>query len=232
MSRDIYTGYHGAMTAWRQMEVVSNNVANVNTHGFKAQELRFVVDENGNEGGLSPTRAAISEVAIDRSAGQLEATGDPTHLGVNGEGWLVVQGEGGQDLLTRNGKLQVQPDGSVLAAGLPLMTDAGPLRVEPTQSFSVEPSGRVLQGGEPVGTLRLVSAEELEPLGGSLYQAQGPVVDATATVEQGHLERSNVNPMDAMIDLIMASRHLEIAQKALQASEEMDRNSARNGSPK
>ncbi|MFT5584689.1 MAG: flagellar basal-body rod protein FlgF [Cognaticolwellia sp.] len=231
MSRDLYTGYHGAMTAWRQMEVVSNNVANVGTHGFKSQDVRFIVDDNENEGGLSPTRAAISAIDLDMRAGQLEATGNNNHIAVNGEGWFVVQG-GEDELLTRNGNLSVQSDGSILAAGLPLLGEGGPLRIEPTLPFTIDQNGQVMQEGEPVGKVRLAFAEELEPLGGSTYRPVGETRAAAGTVEQGHLERSNVDPMEAMVDLIMASRHLEIAQKALQASEEMDRNAARNGSPK
>ena len=231
MSRDIYTGYHGAMTAWRQMEVVSNNVANVGTHGFKSQDVRFIVDDNGNEGALSPTRAAVSAIDLDMRPGQLETTGNTNHIAVNGEGWFVVQG-GQDELLTRNGNLSVQADGSILAAGLPLLGDEGPLRVEPTLPFTIDRNGQVMQQGERVGKVRLAFADELEPLGSSTYRPVGGTRPAAGTVEQGHLERSNVDPMEAMVDLIMASRHLEIAQKALQASEEMDRNAARNGSPK
>lgn len=231
MSRDLYTGYHGAMTAWRQMEVVSNNVANVGTHGFKSQEVRFIVDDNENPGQLSPTRAAISDIDVDMRAGQLEATGNNNHIAVHGEGWFVVQ-SGTEELLTRNGNLSIQADGSVMAAGLPLLGENGPLRIEPTMPFTIDHNGQVMQEGERVDKIRLASAEDLEPLGASTYRAVGGMEPATGSVEQGHLERSNVDPMEAMVDLIMASRHLEIAQKALQASEEMDRNAARNGSPK
>lgn len=231
MSRDLYTGYHGAMTAWRQMEVVSNNVANVGTHGFKAQDVQFIVDDNENDGSLAPTRAAISDIRVDMREGQLEATGNNNHVAVHGEGWFVVQA-GQEELLTRNGNLSIQPDGSMLAAGLPLMGESGPLRIEPTLPFTIDQKGQVMQEGEPVGKIRLAMADDLEPLGASTYRAVGGMREASGSIEQGHLERSNVDPMEAMIDLIMASRHLEIAQKALQASEEMDRNAARNGSPK
>ncbi|MED5369498.1 MAG: flagellar hook basal-body protein [Myxococcota bacterium] len=231
MSRDIYTGYHGAMTAWRQLEVVSNNVANLSTHGFKAQDVRFVVDANPPDGELSPTRAAIEDIGLDLSEGSLERTGDPLHVAVTGQGWLVVDG-GGEELLTRNGKLQMSEDGTLLAAGLPLLGEDGPLQVDPSLDLSIDQLGNVSQAGEVVGRIRLAAAEELEPLGVSTYRPVGALQDATGSIEPGHLERSNVNPMEAMVDLIMASRRMEIAQKALQASEEMDRTSARNGSPK
>ncbi|HWI82103.1 flagellar basal-body rod protein FlgF [Ramlibacter sp.] len=234
MDRMLYVAMSGAKQAMDQHAAVANNMANVATTGFRAQVNSFqAVPVLGEE---SPTRAFVIATTprADFRAGPLSETGRPLDVAVRGDGWLVVQTEAGE-AYTRAGNLQVGADGQVTTmAGLPVVGDGGPLVVPPGAAISVaanglvtaRPAGNAATGLTEVGRLKLVNpapAELVRGEDGLFRMLDGlPAADAdpAVTVASGFLEGSNVNPVEAMVELIATARLLDMQMKSLQTADQ------------
>jgi len=218
MSRDLYSALSGAFGAWRQLEVVANNIANADTTGFKGERVTF--EGRGPDGAY----ARIADGVMDPRDGAPEATGLPTDIALQGEGWLLVQAPGGAPMLTRDGHLHVDAfDGTLQTAdGLPVLAEDGPVIVPPDRSVRISDDGTVLlDDGTELTTLRMVTAPA-EPAGGNLWRASGPIQDIAPRFVAGALESSNVDAVRAMVELVEAGRSFEQFQKVLQTSDELD----------
>jgi flagellar basal-body rod protein FlgF len=234
MDRMLYVAMSGAKQAMEQHASVANNMANVSTTGFRAQINAFqAVPVAGEE---AATRAFVVSTTpgADFRQGPLSETGRDLDVALKGEGWLVLQTEGGE-AYTRAGNLQVAPDGQVTsAAGLPVLGDGGPLVIPPGSTVSIAANGLVsarvpgsgATGLVEVGRLKLVNpaaGELVRGADGLFRMAEGlPPADADpgVAVASGYLEGSNVNAVDAMVDMIAVSRLLEMQMKALQTADE------------
>jgi flagellar basal-body rod protein FlgF len=228
VSREIYTGLSGASAIERQLEVLSNNIANSTTSGYRESRVAFRVDGEV-ETASGKTHAALGEVYASQQQGGAVEDGDPNHLMLEGDGWFVVQ-VGDEELLTRDGRFQRDTEGQLQTLdGYPVLGEGGPISIEEAR-FSVGDQGLVHgdESGE-IDTIKRVSAELVEPVGGNLYRARSETTASTAIVKQGFLESSNVNPMRAMSELILAGRRFEAVQKAMQASDELDQRANRSG---
>ena len=224
MSRSIYPALSGAKVAWKQMEMVSNNLANATSDGFK-QHRMALTSKRVNENALGNSYVAVAETVHDMSDGTLESTGVDTHLALRGRGFFVVQTEGGQ-VLQRAGNFRMNSDGELVnQRGQPVLTDAGPLEIPDRERIVIDKQGVVrTEGGGELGRLRIVDAEEVSPLGNGQWRADGGTVPAEDTVQvlQGALEKSNADPIRGMIELVEASRYFEAYQKAMRTSDELD----------
>ncbi len=224
MSRSIYPALSGAKVAWKQMEMVSNNLANATSDGFK-QHRMALTSKRVNENALGNSYVAVAETVHDMSDGTLESTGVDTNLALRGRGFFVVQTEGGQ-VLQRAGNFRMNSDGELVnQRGQPVLTDAGPLEIPDRERIVIDKQGVVrTEGGGELGRLRIVDAEEVSPLGNGQWRADGGTVPAEDTVQvlQGALEKSNADPIRGMIELVEASRYFEAYQKAMRTSDELD----------
>jgi flagellar basal-body rod protein FlgF len=234
VDRMLYVAMSGARQAMEQHASVANNMANVSTTGFRAQINSFrAVPVVGEE---SPTRAFVitTTPGADFTPGPLQDTGRAIDVAVRGDGWLVVQTETGE-AYTRAGNLQVGPDGQVTTlGGRVVLGDAGPLAVPPGAAVTIAASGLVSArvAGNPAvgmteaGRLKLVNppVDELVRGDDGLFRmADGlPPADAdpAVTLAAGFLEGSNVNAVEAMVDMIAASRLLEMQMKSLRTADE------------
>jgi flagellar basal-body rod protein FlgF len=234
MDRMIYIAGAGAKQALDQQASVANNMANVSTPGFRAQLNNFrAVPVVGAE---MPTRAFVvaSTPGADMRGGAIMETGRALDVAIRGDGWLTVQTPDGNEAYTRAGNLQVGADGQVLTMGnLPVMGDAGPLVVPPGASVAIAKDGLVsVQGaGDPavgratVGRLKLVNPEptDIERGGDGLFRlragADEPQADQNVTLVTGALEGSNVNPIEAMVNMIANARRYEMHMKAVQTAD-------------
>lgn len=222
MSRDLYSSLSGAASAWSQIELIAHNIANVDTTGFKASRITFSL------GGIDshPLGQAYAESqgeSIDPSDGVVVPDGIQSHLALQGDGYFVVQ-QAGQQLFTRDGRFSVGTDGRLVdSSGRELLGENGPITLEPGESFQVEPDGRLIgeRSGE-IDRIRIETAERVRPIGGNDLVPEGLRWRGSASVVQGGLERSNVDPMRAMVDLVAASRAFEAYQQAMRASDELD----------
>jgi flagellar basal-body rod protein FlgF/flagellar basal-body rod protein FlgG len=213
------------MTLERQMDVVANNVANVNTTGYKADKSLFqeYLTSGAHEDNFSGKDRRISYVTDratyhDFAQGAAEPTKNPLDIAIDGTGFLVVQTPRGERY-TRDGALQINSQGQlVTAAGNPVLGTSGPIVFQPTDkeiSITADGSVSVLEGVSRIdsvrGKLRLVSfaqAQRLVKEGANLYSGAGNAAqpDAVSKVRQGFVEKSNVNSVAEMSKMIEVTR--------------------------
>ena len=235
MDRFIYTTMTGANAAAQRQAVLSNNLANVSTTGFRAELSTFRSVPLQGQG--SSTRV----FGLDATSGYLDqpgpvmTTGKNTDLMASGSSWFAVQGLDGLEAYTRNGALEVTPEGQlVTATGLPVLTDGGaPVDVPQNAKISFGGDGTIvatLEGQRPIniGRLKMVTPNAEQPLkrgdDGLFRSPQGDLpADANAKLVAGALEGSNVNAVEAMVGMIAASRQFEQQMKLLTTAETNDK---------
>ena len=226
MENALLVGLSRQMTLERQMDVVANNVANVNTNGFKADRSLFEEylksgAHEDNFGGSDRRVSFVQDRASfhDFAAGNTEQTKNPLDVSIDGRGFLAVQTPAGERY-TRDGGLQINNLGQlVTAGGNPVLGTSGPIVFQPTdKQISIASDGNVtvLEGTGRTdsvrGKLRLVSfadAQKLVKEGSNLYSAgQGVAAqpDTTSRVRQGFIEKSNVNSVHEMSRMIEITR--------------------------
>ena len=227
MENTLLVGLSRQMVLERQMDVVANNVANVNTNGYKADKSLFheFLMPGAHEDNFAAGRDRRLSYVTDRatfhdfSQGSAEQTKNPLDVAIDGRGFLVVQTPAGERY-TRDGGLQINNQGQlVTASGNPVLGTSGPIVFQPTdKQISIASDGNVtvLEGVNRVdsvrGKLRLVSfaqAQKLLKEGSNLYSAgQGAAAapDIGSKVRQGFLEKSNVNSVAEMSRMIEVTR--------------------------
>lgn len=230
-SHDIYPSLSGAKASWRHLEVVANNLANVTSTGFKEQRVAFELQDLGDRP-LESNYVRLDTEGADMSDGPITQTGVRTNLALRGRGFFLAQAGDGSEVMVRSGNLQLDANNNLTtASGEPLLGDAGPVQIPMGFTFEIGKDGGVYvsrgDGRETqpnlLDTLRIVDADQLEPLGGSRWRAVGGMREAEgAQVIQGALEMSNVDPIRNMVDLIQAGRHFDIYQRAMKTSDETD----------
>lgn len=209
----------------RQLDVVANNIANVNTTGYKADSSLFeeFLTSGAHEDNFVGADRRVSYVQDratyrDFSQGAADQTKNPLDLAIDGSGFLVVQTPAGERY-TRDGGLQLNNQGQlVTVAGNPVLGTSGPIVFQPTDhDINVAPDGTitVVTGTSNVdsvrGKLRLVSfadAQKLLKEGANLYSAGDGAAqpDATSVVQQGFIEKSNVSAVSEMSRMIEVTR--------------------------
>jgi flagellar basal-body rod protein FlgF/flagellar basal-body rod protein FlgG len=214
------------MVLERQMDVVANNVANINTNGFKADRSLFeeYLRSPAHEDNFQRSDRRVSFVQDrasfhDFAAGNTEQTKNPLDVSIDGGGFIAVQTPAGERY-TRDGGLQINNLGQlVTAGGNPVMGTSGPIVFQPTDkqiNIAADGNVTVLEGTGRTdsvrGKLRLVSfadAQKLVKEGSNLYSAgQGVAAqpDTTSKVRQGFIEKSNVNSVQEMSRMIEITR--------------------------
>lgn len=224
------SGYYAACSALKTqsnaLEIAANNIANVSTTGYRGQIASFqsqLVQTAGPQMGgwerLVNEHAVLQGSRLDLSQGNLQRTGNPLDLAIEGPGFFAVQTKGGI-LYTRNGSLKVSAAGQLVSAnGDQVLGPAGPISM-PNGAVAISADGTVSVDGAVVGKVQLVeftAAAELQPAGNSYYSApKGAGKTAIASsLREGMLEASNVSPVSAMVSLISAQRQAEMVERAL-----------------
>ncbi|MDR0996495.1 MAG: flagellar basal body rod protein FlgF [Zoogloeaceae bacterium] len=239
MDRLIYTAMTGAKHTFLQQAGVGNNLANVNTVGFKAQMHRFLAVPVQTQNAYDSRAFTVdASVETDYDEGPLMATDNPLDVAINGQGWLAVQTPDGGEAYTRAGTLMVNADGDLITkSGLPVMGDGGGINVPPDNTIAIGPDGTVSvvpRYGSPnvvniIGRIKLVNPPQADMERGAdgLFHmkagAQGGAIaplDDTVRVTSGYLEGSNVNPAEAMVSLISLSRQFELQMQMIQEAQQ------------
>lgn len=230
MDRLIYTAMSGAKQAFLQQAGIANNLANASTTGYRAQEHRFkAVDVRGE--GL-PTRAFTidASVADNFQPGPLMATGRALDVAVKGAGWIAVETPDGGEAYTRAGNFQTNAAGQLqTASGFNVLGDGGPIAIPPDNRITIAPDGTVSavplfgtpNNSNPVGRIKLVNPPENDLVRGGdglfrLKSGQPADADANVKIASETLEGSNVNAVDAMVNMISLARQFEMQVKMLQ----------------
>lgn len=228
MIRGLYAAATALDSAQHAHEVTAANLANVSTPGYKQQGVRFETlnIELGRAdpppGDINGTRFAATYTDFRPSA--LQQTGNPLDIAISEpDQFFVVQGPSGP-LYTRGGSFRLTPEGQVVTqAGYPLLGDNTPIAVpQNTSKVNVATDGSVTADGTPAGRIRLVrfaNPGQLTPVGPTHFSAPptAPPQDGPGRVSQGFREASNVNPNEAMVGMIAATRYYEAAQRAIRA---------------
>lgn len=253
MQDAMFSSLFGALTTEHRMNFIANNLANVNTHGFKRQTLAFkdtmasyahdeireplmhlksqpLFPEAKN---MARPRVAVSK--IDFSQGSMEFTGNALDLSITGENaFFRVQTPNG-DYLTRSGHFVLSSDGTVMTTdGFPLMSGGGTLQIpQGTRNINITSDGQVAADEMVVGQIELISVDNLqnlEKLGYNLYKprenvdvAEGNAYANGARVEQGFIEKANVEVVSEMVNMIEVNRQFEAYQKVMQTADTLDR---------
>jgi flagellar basal-body rod protein FlgF len=234
-------GLSRQMTLERQLDVVANNVANINTNGYKAdrsmfQEFLASGAHEDNFVGRDRNVSFVQDRATlrDLTAGPTEQTKNPLDLAIDGNAFLAVQTPAGERY-TRDGGLQINTQGQlVTASGYPVLGTSGPIVFQPgDKDINIAKDGNVsvIEGANKTdsirGKLRLVSfaqAQRLLKEGANLYSAgEGatPQPSITARVNQGYIEKSNVNSVLEMSRMIEVTRAYTQISAMLQQQTDM-----------
>lgn len=232
MDRLIYTAMTGASQVLQQQAAVSENLANVSTPGFRAVLNTFRAVPLVGEGLPTRTFVVDSTAGADFTPGMLQQTGRDLDVAVNGAGWIAVQGPDGKEAYTRNGSFQVTPDGVLQTrTGLNVLGDGGPITIPPDTgvtfakdgTISTVPSTGQITSVVVVDRLKLVNPpqEQLERGGDGLFRLKDgttATADANVGVAPGSLEGSNVNTVEAMVNMISLARKFDMQMKMLQSA--------------
>lgn len=232
MERLIYTAVSGAELAQTALRVTANNLANVNTPGFKAdieQAQSMMVAGNGFR---TRYQAQMLPVATDLAAGSVMETGRDLDLVVSDGGFIAVIDANGEEAYTRAGNLQVMADGQLQVNGLAVAGLQGPLMLPEFGDIDISADGTInllpVGGGVVAqqGQIKLVSAQGqpmLKGLDGLLRPQNGEELDAdpAISVRSGALEGSNVNAVEQMVATMNISRQFEINIKMMKAADEL-----------
>ena len=228
MDRLIYLSMSGAKATLQRQDILANNLANVSTSGFRAELQAFRAVPVLGSGASTRVFALESTPGYDPSPGVVTATGRKLDVAMRGNAWLAIQGLDGTEAYTRGGSLDVAPDGTLTTrGGLTVLGDGGPIQVPANSEVSVGADGSISARSAngrstPVGRLKLVTPEAPLQRGddGLFRGADGELpADATARVQDGALEGSNVNPVEAMVGMIAAARQFETQMKMLQTAQ-------------
>ena len=226
MGNHLLVGLSRQVVLERQMDVVANNVANINTNGFKADRSLFeeFLTSRAHEDNFVGRDRRISFVQDrgtfkDFAQGASELTKNPLDVAIDGAGFLVVQTPAGERY-TRDGGLKINNQGQLVnSSGYPVLGGSGPIVMQPTDkelTIAADGNVTVLEGTNRVdsvrGKLRVVrfaDAQKLVKDGSNLYSAGagiGPQVDTASRVQQGFIEKSNVNSVVEMGRMIEVTR--------------------------
>ncbi len=232
MDHLIYTAMSGANAAAQRQAVLSNNLANASTNGFRAELSTFRAVPVRGDG--APTRV----LAVEATAGHLDTPGAAQRTGrsldamTTGNSWFAVQALDGTESYTRNGSFEVSPEGTLKTSnGLTVLSDGGSPISVPTGSevaigFDGSLSAKV--GNQPstgVGRLKLITPTADDPLkrgDDGLFRATSgdPLPsDPNARVQVGALEGSNVNAIETMVGMIATARQFETQMRLLSTAE-------------
>ena len=247
----LYSAATGMLAQQTALDNISNNLANVNTTGFKKSKIEFqellyqttrAPGADLGSGNQLPTGIQVGQgsrpVATARifTNGDLTQTGEQLDVAVQGTGFFQVQMPDGTNAYTRDGAFKTDSTGRIVTSdGLPLQAGFQPIPAG-TTNITMGSTGNVTYTGATgnstfqVQLVRFANPAGLESMGGNLYKetaASGtpqlgtPGSNGFGTLNQGYLELSNVKVVEEMVNMIVAQRAYEVNSKAVQAADEM-----------
>ena len=244
MNRAIYPILSGAIAQERQLQVFANNLANVNTAGFKQDEQAFrtVLGSASPAPSASLAPGELAQTIMSRPAGSAERvfvqphalattfdagririTGNPLDLAIDGNGFFEVKAPQGPRF-TRSGMFSLDNKRRLVSnLGYPVMGLKGEITIPPG-AIQIDNEGAIQVDGKPVATLKVVEfAAEAMPQKhmDGLFAGSGPKTAPHPRVQSGHIEESNVNALGEMVKMIQGMRTYESAHKLMQTLDRM-----------
>jgi flagellar basal-body rod protein FlgG len=250
MIRALYTSASGMQSQQVNLDVISNNLANVNTTGFKKNKIEFqdllyqTEKAAGAEQGNNTQLATGVEIGHGSrvagtgrifTAGDLSNTGEKLDVAINGDGFFEVQLPDGTSAYTRDGAFKLNSAGEFVTSQGLKYTGFGAVPAGTTE-ISIAPGGIVsMTGASGTSTFeiqlaRFANPSGLKSVGGNLFTETGasgqpevgkPDANGFGAVQQGYLELSNVKVVEEMVNMIVAQRAYEVNSKSVKAADEM-----------
>lgn len=232
----LYLAMNGAKQTALAQTANSHNLANVNTTGFRQDLLAFESVPIEGPGIASRTFTLARGPGVNLNPGPVNTTGRNLDVAINGDGFLAVQAPDGSEAYTRAGDLRVSSGGILTTgAGHPVLGNGGPISIQPAESISIGTDGTISirpLGESPdtileVNRLKLVNPDlqSLKKGEDGLLRVEGADVapaDAAVRVASGAREGSNVNAVEALVNMIALSRNYELNVKLMRVAQEND----------
>jgi len=223
MYKGIYIALSGAVLKHTQMEIISQNLANADTIGYKKDDVSFkdylipqdVISYEPDGRDMSD----ISSFMTDLSGGNHMKTGNLLDIAIEGSGFVALEG----NRYTRKGNLKKDSQQYLTTqTGIKVMGEKGPIKL-PEGVIQISESGDVSVNGDKVDSIKIMDfkkKEDLTKAGGDMFFSKAKPSKAKAMVKQGYLEKSNVGVVKEMIKMIEMVREFEMFQKAIQCFDE------------
>ncbi|ELR67075.1 Flagellar basal-body rod protein FlgF [Photobacterium marinum] len=233
MDKLLFTAMSGASRVMMAQQVQANNLANVNTAGFRADIEQAESVAVKGDGFQSRTLVAARAGGTDFSSGALQHTNNPFDVAIRGEGFFAVQAGENDEAYTRAGNFHLNAEGELMLGDRPVMGDGGAIVIPQYKQLDIGTDGTISivpEGGglvQEVGRLKLVKPDLATVYKGEdgLFRVAGAGaqadMDETVTVASGYLESSNVNAIDALVSNISLSRNFEFQIKMMKAAENL-----------
>ena len=233
MNSGMYSALSGNIAAMKRMDIISNNLANVNTPGFKKDRMLFESLLAGDQNPPAVPQASTADpllqkenVFIDYALGPVGQTGNTFDLALDGDGFFVVNTPNGP-AYTRQGNFRLSADGTLVTVdGHPVMGQGGAIRIQGSQ-IDIDPQGAVVVDGNPAGTISMVDFPKpynLTRAAGAMFFPADPQTTpqpAKAGIRQGFLEGSNVETISEMVQMIETSRYFEACSKVIKGYDDI-----------
>jgi len=220
MNKGIYSAIFGSLTEQIRFNIITNNLANINSIGFKKDHS--VSRSFGSY--------LVAHTSTDFSQGELQFTGNQWDIAIKGRGFLKVQTPNGVRF-TRKGNLSIDPKGVLVTKeGFPVLGKQGKITLPPKLgTINIDKFGVISSNGRNLGQLDIVDFSDYLDLkkdgGGFFKTTQQPITSKEYTISQGYLEGSNVNVVEEMVGMIESLRNYESYQKVIQTFIEADHQS-------
>ena len=236
MINGIYLATSGMNVEQKRMDVLSNNLANINTAGYKKEKLVFQVykdrqisnTSNNNQLGNYSGGIIIGQNLVDLSDGNVRYTGNNLDFCVNGKNFFVVAAPDGQQYMTKDGSFSLNSEGFLVNKdGYFVLGNNGNIQMTGPGDLSVDEKGNITFNQINIGNFSVNSvtnAEDISMIGSSYFVLKNGAALAANTdvsIKQGYIETSNVNGVSEMVDMISITRSYEANQKILNMQDEI-----------
>lgn len=236
MDRMLYVAMSGAKQTMLAQTTNSNNLANANTTGFRADLAAFRSMPVYGPGEPTRVYAMAERPGVDTTSGTLITTGRELDVAIKDDGWIAVQAKDGSEAYTRAGNLHIT-DGGILStgSGLPVLGNGGPVALPPSEKIEIGTDGTIsIRGiGQSASTLTVLDRIKLVKIDGSTLvkggdglmrkmDGENAAPDATVNLISGALETSNVSAVDSMVNMITLARQYEAQIKMMKTAEDTD----------
>lgn len=235
MSGGMYLAAAGALIQQQRLEVLANNVANINTAGYKGDQFIFQIPEGEDARSFETPFGGIQTLSpyappfatfTDFRQGALQHTGNPLDMAINGDGFFSIQTPGGIQY-TRQGSFALDAEGVLTTPdGYPVLGEGGVITFE-EGTVEIDAEGNVFVDGDEVDRLRIAgfpNGDGLKKAGEGRFVPLEPQAGRqhpdNTTLSQGYIEAANVNPVRAMTEMIETSRMFEAYQKVITSADE------------
>jgi flagellar basal-body rod protein FlgF len=237
MDNTIYSAATGMLARQKSMNITGNNLANLETHGFKRSEamydtfgnyLAYKKDGATKEVGDSGRGVIINNIYTSFEQGPITSTGDALDFALDGYGFFTVSSVDGQNMLTRDGKFAVDTDGYLKDLyGNFVLGQNGQIFVG-NNNVTVNEQGNIFIGGNAVDSFLITvpnNLEGMEMLSNGLLSYNGGAEAFTGKVLQGCLEKSNVSLIDEMTAMLADSRAFQACSQLIKAEDDLNKKS-------